>query len=87
MLAQGQHIMDIHDGSTILWTLDDHGLTPISVRTGLSDETHSEVTGQNLVVGTKIVVGVLDAGGATAGDASSNNPFQSPRPSGGDKGG
>jgi HlyD family secretion protein len=87
MLAQSQHMMDIQDGSTVLWTLDDHGLRPIRVRTGLSDETHTEVVGQNLAVGTKIVTGVVDAGNPMSSDAPSRNPFQSPRPSGGDKGG
>ncbi|MGH7651118.1 MAG: efflux RND transporter periplasmic adaptor subunit [Gemmatimonadaceae bacterium] len=72
----------------ILWTFDAKGLlTPIRVHTGLSDETHTEVSGQNLAVGMKIVTGVLDAGGATSSDAPSKSPFQSPRPSGGDKGG
>ena len=77
----------------ILWTIDDTGeLRPVRVRTGLSDESHTEVSGPGLAVGTKIVIGVVD--GAMSGDASgSGNPFQNPRPSagggggGGDKGG
>jgi len=56
------------------------------VHTGLSDETHTEVAGKNLTVGMKIVIGVVD-GGAVSSDAPSKNPFQNPRPSGGDKGG
>jgi HlyD family secretion protein len=75
--------------SAILWTVDNQGtLRPVRVRTGLSDESHTEVSGTGLTVGTKIVIGV--AGGATSGDASgSNSPFENPRPSGGggDKGG
>jgi hypothetical protein len=58
------------------------------VRTGLSDESHTEVSGTGLTVGTKIVIGVT--GGATSGDVSgSSSPFENPRPSGGggDKGG
>jgi HlyD family secretion protein len=90
MMAQAQHPILISDGespgSGILWALDGKGkLDPVRVHTGLSDETHTEVAGPDLKAGTKIVVGVLNAGGPA--DASSKNPFQEPRPSGGDKGG
>ena len=91
MLAQAQHAIDVNDGdratSALLWTLDARGIRPVRVHTGLSDETHTEVAGQNLAVGTKIVIGVVDAGNPMSNDAPSKNPFQSPRPSGGDKGG
>jgi HlyD family secretion protein len=92
MFAQAQHPILINDGdspgSAILWTLDGkRRLDPVRVQAGLSDETHTEVAGQNLKVGTKIVIGVPDAGGAASSDAASKNPFQNPRPSGGDKGG
>jgi len=72
-------------GSAILWTLDSKGLNPVRVHTGLSDETHTEVSGQNLKPGTKIVIGVADP--RSLDDGTSKNPFQNPRPSGGDKGG
>src|SRR3954471_14766683 len=90
MFAQARQRILINDGddpsSAILWTLDGEGkLDPVRVHTGLSDETHTEVVGPNLKAGTKIVIGVLDTGGV--GDAASKNPFQNPRPSGGDKGG
>lgn len=90
MLAQAKHAIDIDDGqragSAILWTFDMKGmLTPVRVQTGLSDETQTEVAGKNLAVGTKIVIGVVD--GSASGDAPSRNPFESPRPGGGDKGG
>ena len=91
MFAQSQHPILINDqdaSSAMLWTLDGMGkLNPVRVHTGLSDENHTEVAGQNLAVGTKIVIGVADPGSATSSDAPSKNPFQSPRPSGGDKGG
>jgi HlyD family secretion protein len=91
MFAQAQHPILINDqdaSSAILWTLDARGkLDPVRVHTGLTDENHTVVAGQNLAVGTKIVIGVADPGSATSGDATSKNPFQSPRPSGGDKGG
>jgi HlyD family secretion protein len=91
MLAQAHHAFDIDDGkhasSTILWTINRSGtLEPVPVKAGLSDEAVTEVAGPNLTVGTKIVIGVVDAGSAS-GDASPKNPFESPRPSGGDKGG
>jgi len=73
-------------GSAILWTLDAAGkLNPVRVHTGLSDETHTEVSGQNLKPGTKIVIGVADP--RSVDDGTSKNPFQNRRPSGGDKGG
>jgi len=91
MLAQARHAIETNDGqlanSALLWTLDNKGmLAPVRVHTGLSDETHTQVDGPGLAVGTAVVTGVLDAN-LISGDAPSKNPFQSPRPSGGDKGG
>ena len=91
MFAQATHpvlLSDAQDpGSAILWAIDKKGmLDPIRVHTGLSDETHTEVAGQNLTPGTKIVIGVIDAANPM-GDAPSKSPFENPRPSGGDKGG
>ena len=90
MFAQAKHGVLINDrdgpSSAILWILDATGLEPVRVHTGLSDETHTEVAGPNIAAGTKIVIGVANAGNAS-GDAPSRNPFESPRPSGGDKGG
>ena len=90
MFAQSQHPILIDDGpnSGILWILVGNGkLDPVHVHTGLSDESNTEVAAPNLAVGAKIVIGVLDAGNPMSNDAASKNPFQSPRPSGGDKGG
>jgi HlyD family secretion protein len=101
MLAQAQHAAGTNDSHrnvigmddsqranlAILWTLDDDKTPrPVRVHTGLSDANNTEVAGQNLGVGTKIVIGVVDAGSASS-DAPSRNPFETPRPSGGDKGG
>jgi HlyD family secretion protein len=90
MLAQARHAAGTNDSqrpnSAILWTLDSKGmLMPVRVHTGLSDASMTEVEGRNLTAGTKIVIGVMDAGGATSSGAS--NPFQSPRPSGRPQGG
>lgn len=89
LMAQSQTPVLLTDGqepgSAILWTLDSKGLNPVRVHTGLSDETHTEVSGQNLKPGTKIVIGVADP--RSLDDGTSKNPFQNPRPSGGDKGG
>jgi len=90
LMAQSQTPILLSDAqepaSAILWTLDAAGkLNPVRVHTGLSDETHTEVSGQNLKPGTKIVIGVADPRGLDEG--TSKNPFQNPRPSGGDKGG
>jgi HlyD family secretion protein len=73
--------------SAILWMFDNGALKPIRVHTGLSDETHTQVDGPGLTVGTTVVTGVLEAGNRVSDDGPSKNPFQSPRPSGGDKGG
>lgn len=73
--------------SATLWTINDRGsLRPVRVRTGLSDESHTEVSGPGLTVGTKIVIGVVD-GAMSGAAAGSSNPFQNPRPSGGGGGG
>jgi HlyD family secretion protein len=90
MLAHAGEAIDINDpehaGSATLWTFDNRGtVKPVRVHTGLRDETHTEVAGQNLAAGTKILIGIVDPG--TSSDAPSKNPFESPRPSGGDKGG
>jgi len=90
LMAQSQTPILLSDaqepGSAILWTLDAAGkLNPVRVHTGLSDETHTEVSGQNLKPGTKIVIGVADP--RSLDDGTSKNPFQNRRPSGGDKGG
>ena len=93
MFAQAKHPVLLSDsragGSAgILWTLDRNGkLDPVHVRVGLSDETHTEVTAPNLVAGTKVVIGVVDAGNAS--NEGSKSPFENPRPNGGggDKGG
>jgi HlyD family secretion protein len=91
MLARAREAIGTNDGqlanSAILWTLNNGTLRPVRVHTGLSDETHTQVDGPGLAVGTAVVTGVLEAGNQMSGDAPSKNPFQSPRPSGGDKGG
>jgi HlyD family secretion protein len=90
MLAQAQRAIGTNDsqqaGSAILWTLENQGrLAPVRVHTGLSDANNTEVEAQNLTAGTKIVIGIMDAGSATSDGTS--NPFQSPRPSGRPQGG
>jgi len=90
MLAQAQPgIVDDSDraSSAILWMLNNGTVRPVRVHTGLSDETHTQVDGPGLTVGIAVVTGVLDAANRISDDGPSKNPFQSPRPSGGDKGG
>jgi HlyD family secretion protein len=90
MLAQAQPgIVDDSDraSSAILWMLSNGRLKPVRVHMGLSDETHTQVDGPGLTVGTAVVTGVLDAANRISDDGPSKNPFQSPRPNGGDKGG
>jgi len=91
MLAQAKDGITTNDSeratSAILWTLNTGTLRPVRVHTGISDETHTQVDGPGLTVGTAVVIGVLNAANRISDDAPSKNPFQSPRPSGGDKGG
>src|SRR5258706_9936153 len=91
MLAQAKDGIATNDSdratSAILWLLNNGTLRPVRVHTGLSDETHTQVDGPGLTVGIAVVTGVLDAANRISDDAPSKNPFQSPRPSGGDKGG
>jgi len=91
MLAQAKDGIVTNDSdrasSAILWILNNGTLRPVRVHTGLSDETHTQVDGPGLTVGIAVVTGVLDAANRISDDGPSKNPFQSPRPSGGDKGG
>jgi HlyD family secretion protein len=91
MLAQTKAGIAANDSdpasSAILWTLNNGALRPVRVHTGLSDETHTQVDGPGLTVGTPVVTGLLEAGNQMSSDAPPKNPFQSPRPSGGEKGG
>lgn len=71
-------------GFAMLWTLDAKGtLEPVRVHAGLSDGTNTEVEGRNLTEGTKVVVGVNDAGTSAAASAGAQagaaNPFQPQR--------
>jgi HlyD family secretion protein len=60
------------NGFAVLWTLDQNGRpAPVRVRTGLTDGQVTEITGQNVKEGMKIVAAVTNE---KAGGASS--PFQ-----------
>jgi len=61
-----------------LYTTTNGVLTPIRVRTGLSDGTKTVVTGRDLTEGMPIVVGSGQAPGA-ATSAQTSNPFQPQR--------
>jgi HlyD family secretion protein len=80
MLAQVR-TDDQRASMAILWTLDDKGaLEPVRAHTGLSDGRNTAVEGAKLAEGTRVVIGVLDAGGTTSSDEPrSRNPFQSQR--------
>jgi hypothetical protein len=57
----------------VLWTLDENGkLTPLPVRTGLTDGQSTEVTGPGLSEGTQII-----AGATTGKTTTATSPFQS----------
>jgi len=66
----------------MLWVAEGTYVRPIRVRIGLSDGANTEVEGENLINGMKIVVG-LDTNGNTGG-TQTTNPFvpQFPRKGG-----
>jgi hypothetical protein len=66
----------------MLWVAEGTYVRPIRVRIGLSDGANTEVEGENLSNGMKIVVG-LDTNGST-GSTQTKNPFvpQFPRKGG-----
>ncbi len=81
MLARMPMVDGRAANQAILWTLDARGtLVPVVVRTGISDDHNTEVTAPGLGEGTKVVIGVLEAGDANDPSGSSS-PFQSPRAS------
>jgi HlyD family secretion protein len=78
-------------GSATLYTVDAKGtLTPIRVRTGLSDGSMTEIRARDLKEGTKVVAGMAQPQSANANTTSNASPFQSnnqqqqrgPRPGG-----
>lgn len=76
-------------GSGTLYTVDEKGtLTPIRVRTGLTDGSVTEIRGRELKEGTKVIAGIAPP--QSANTTSNASPFQSntqqqqrgPRPGG-----
>ena len=60
-------------GPGTLWTLDaNKKLTPIRVRTGLSDGQHTQVSGQHLPIGTQVIIGSSLASAASPNGAATN---------------
>ena len=57
----------------MIWVEEGSYVKPIKVRVGSTDNTNTEVTGEGLTEGLKVVVGVQDK--ATAAAAASTNPF------------
>jgi HlyD family secretion protein len=77
-------------GIGTLYTVDEKGtLTPIRVRTGLTDGSTTEIRGRDLKEGTKVIAGTAQPQSANANTTSNASPFQSnnqqqrgPRPGG-----
>jgi HlyD family secretion protein len=64
-------------GAGTLYTIDAKGvLTPIRVRTGLTDGSTTEVRGRDLKEGTKVVAGIAQPQSANAATTSNASPFQ-----------
>jgi HlyD family secretion protein len=73
----------------VLWVQDDMGqFKPLSVRTGLSDGSRTEVIGQDLMEGMEIVVSDLSQAtpATTQRPATNNLPFGVPNFGGGNRG-
>ncbi len=69
--------------SGVLWVLNsDAALRPLPVRTGLSDGTYVQVSGEGLAEGMPVVLGVDAGGGAAAASQGAVNPFQPRFPGG-----
>ncbi|MGC8896783.1 MAG: efflux RND transporter periplasmic adaptor subunit [Bacteroidota bacterium] len=70
-----------HDGFGVVWVLDARGkLKPVSVKTGITDGTYTEVAEGSLRVGDEVVLGAIDVAANT--QRTQNNPF-APRFGGG----
>lgn len=69
--------------SGVLWVLNsDAALRPLPVRTGLSDGTYVQVSGEGLAEGMPVVLGFDAGGGAAAASQGAVNPFQPRFPGG-----
>lgn len=69
--------------SGVLWVLNGNAaLRPLPVRTGLSDGTYVQVSGEGLAEGMPVVLGVNAGGGAAASSQGAVNPFQPQFPRG-----
>ncbi len=69
-------------GQGVVWVADGRLVRPVFVRLGLSDDVMTEVAGEGLTEGTKLVTGLEEVTSASA----STNPFL-PKPPNGGKGG
>jgi HlyD family secretion protein len=74
--------------TAVLWVQEPETgeLKPVVVRTGLSDGTRTEVTGQDLMEGMEIVVSDLSQASTTPRPATNNLPFGVPNIGGGNRG-
>lgn len=75
---------DGHVTDAVLWTPDGPYVKPVFVRVGLTDDVMTEVQGEGVVAGMKVVTGQEEAEAAAA--TSSSNPFL-PKPPNRGKGG
>ncbi len=58
------------NGLTRVWVLRDGRPVAVSIKTGLDDDTYTEVVGGDLKAGDRVIVGEQRAGAATQGGAS-----------------
>jgi len=77
------------DGETVqgvVWVPEGAFVRPVFVRLGLTDDVTTEVTGEGLAEGTKVVTGQEEAATATTGTTTHSNPFLPKPPSAGKNG-
>jgi HlyD family secretion protein len=61
-------------GRGVLWVVEGQYVRPVSVQVGLSNDTHTEVQGQDLTEGSKVVIGTQTPS-AGADQSDTRNPF------------
>ena len=69
-------------GQDVLWVVEGKYVRPISVQTGISNDTHTEVQGKDLIEGLEVVTGTQSPS-VGAGQSETRNPFAPRMPRGG----
>lgn len=85
--TEAQNASAAEQSEGMVWVPDGQFVRPIFVRTGLSDDFMTEVQGEGVAEGLKVVTGLDESSAASAGNSGGSNPFLPKPPSGGRKNG